>query len=598
MKEVFIALKRIFWLSQYIGKKNKVLFAIAFFAVVVTSIIIAYIPQAIGTIVDKFNKSSFPYSGLIEIGSLYLFSEIFTYLRKYCVESAATDSWKKLTCLNIDHFLHIDLLWLKNQELGGLNARFQRSVTGAIKLLKISFMDLFPAFLMMVFSIAVSVHDSLIVGGITSLVIPIAFYMIIRQIKSQQGIRISLNRAIETIQAKLIEVLTGIDTIRAAGDEAVQLNKLGNYSEDIRSKEFRHHKAMMSFDAIKGVNKTFWNIVVLAVALYFFKIGQITVGQIFTFLLLFGNVIRPLDEFHRFLDEASEASILTGDFKEIMEISKDKVFDSSNKTSFINLDTNTLVDAADFSFGYNGHSIISNIAFKINQGKFYGIVGESGCGKSTLIKNILGFNYGQGTIKFRDTDIRILTREVITNHIAVVPQNPFVITASIRENIVLGLKGSFSDEEIWNAAKKAKIDQLIRSTENGLDSIISPSGNNISGGEKQRIALARIFLHPTAELIILDEGTSALDNVTEQQVYNNLFELTKMNKSIISIAHRLDTLRNADEILVMDKGIISETGSFDQLQGKNGIFSKLLFREQTSNTVQGNTPEQTKPPYL
>jgi ABC-type multidrug transport system fused ATPase/permease subunit len=595
MKEVFIALKRIFWLNQYIGKKNKVLFAIAFFAVVVTSIITAYIPQAIGTIVDKFNKSSFPYSSLIAIGSLYLFSEIFTYLRKYCVESAATDSWKKLTCLNIDHFLHIDLLWLKNQELGGLNARFQRSITGAIKLLKISFMDLFPAFLMMVFSIAVSVHNSLIVGGITSLVIPIAFYMIIRQIKSQQGIRISLNRAIETIQAKLIEVLTGIDTIRAAGDEAVQLNKLGNYSEDIRSKEFRHHKAMMSFDAIKGVNKAFWNIVVLAVALYFFKIGQITVGQIFTFLLLFGNVIRPLDEFHRFLDEASEASILTGDFKEIMEISKDKVFDNSDKTSFINHDTNTLVEAADFSFGYNGHAVISNIAFKINQGKFYGIVGESGCGKSTLIKNILGFNYGQGTLKYRDIDIRILNREVLTNRIAVVPQNPFVITASFRENIVLGLKGSFSDEEIWDAAKKAKIDQLIRGSENGLDSIVSPSGNNISGGEKQRIALARIFLHPSAELIILDEGTSALDNVTEQQIYNNLFELTKMNKSIISIAHRLDTLRNADEILVMDKGIISETGTFDQLQGKNGIFSKLLFREKTNNTVQGNTLEQTKP---
>lgn len=598
MKEVFIALKRLFWLSQYIGKKNKTLFVIAFFAVIITSIITAFIPQAIGGIVDSFNKSSFPYSGLLAISGLYIVSELFTYIRKYCVERASTDSWKKLTCVNIDHFLHIDLVWLKNQELGGLNARFQRSITGAIKLLKITFMDLFPAFLMMVFSISVSIHDSLIVGLITSLVIPIAFYVIIRQIKSQQGIRISLNRSIETIQAKLIEVLTGIDTIRAAGDESVQLNKLGTYSEDIRSKEFRHHKAMMSYDAIKGVNKAFWNIVVLAVALYFFKIGQISVGQIFTFLLLFGNVIRPLDEFHRFLDEASEASILTGDFKEIMEISKDKVFDSSNKTSFINLATNTLVEAADFSFGYNGHAIISNITFKINSSKFYGIVGESGCGKSTLVKNILGFNYGQGNLKFRDTDIRLLTREVITSRVAVVPQNPFVITGSFRENIVLGLKGSFSDEEIWDAAKKAKIDQLIMSSENGLDSIIFPSGNNISGGEKQRIALARIFLHPTAELILLDEGTSALDNVTEQQVYNNLFELTKMNKSIISIAHRLDTLRNANEILVMDKGKISETGTFDQLQVKNGVFSKMLFREQTSKTQQENTLNQTKPPCL
>jgi ABC-type multidrug transport system fused ATPase/permease subunit len=423
------------------------------------------------------------------------------------------------------------------------------------------------------------------VGLIITLVIPIAFYMILCQIKSQQGIRISLNRAIEAIQAKLIEVLSGIDTIRAAGDEKNQLNKLGNYAEDIRSKEFRHHRSMMSFDVIKGLNKAFWNIVVLIVSLFFLKNGQISVGQVFTLLLLFGNVIKPLDDFHRFLDEASEASLLTGDFKEIMEIPEDKVFDLTNKSSNINRDISNIVEARNYSFGYNGQPIISNISFDIAQGKFYGIVGESGCGKSTLIKNILGFDYGIGFLKFKGEDIKHLSREILTNKIALVPQNPYVITGSFRENITLGLKSHFSDDEILHAARKARIDHLIMSSEYGLDSIISPSGNNISGGEKQRIALARIFLHPTAELIILDEGTSALDNITEHQIYKNLFELTKLNKSIIAIAHRLDTLKNADKILVMDKGIITEEGTYDELQLRNGTFSRLLYREQSKIPV-------------
>ncbi len=579
MKDINIALKRVYLISQYIGKNNKLLFIIAFAAVIVTSLITAYIPQMIGNLVDEFNKEAFPVSGLVLIGCLYLVAEIFTYLRKYCIERAATSAWYKITSINIDHLLHINFEWLRNQELGGLNARFQRSINGAVKLLKTSFMDLIPALLMMVFAIVVAINNSLIVGLILGLIIPIAFSIISHQIKSQKGIRISLNRAIETIQAKLIEVLTGIETIRASGNEKVQSKKLSKFSYDIRSKEFQHHKAMMSYDALKGLNKAFWTIVVLVVSLYFLKEGEISVGQVFTFLLLFGNVVKPLDEFHRFLDEASEASILTGDFIEIMRIPKDKIFETSGKTKNINIQHPVLIFTENFSYGYNGHHILKDVSFNIKPGKFYGVVGESGCGKSTLIKNILGFDYGVGTMEYKGTSIKNINREVYTQHISHVPQKPFVITGTFRDNICLGLRGDYSDDEIWEAARKAKIDQLIRNSENELDSIISPSGNNISGGEAQRIALARVFLNQTAKLIILDEGTSALDNVTEDQIYNNLFELTKSGISVISIAHRLDTLRKADKIFVMDEGKFIEEGTYDCLATSNGIFSRLLKRE-------------------
>ncbi|MCD4680753.1 MAG: ABC transporter ATP-binding protein/permease [Bacteroidales bacterium] len=582
MKEVVIVIQRLFWLVKQIGRRNQIHFSIAFFMVVIASFIIAYIPEAIGRLVDNFSKTSFPVNGLIIIGSLYLLNEIFTYIRKFCVEKASTDAWNQLTILNVRHLLYIDLYWLKNQELGGLNARFQRSIDGAIRLLKISFMDLIPAMLTMLFAVIVALNNSIIIGISISLVAPIAFYIINRQIHSQKGIRISLNRAIETIQAKLIEMLMGIDTIRAANYEEKQLDKIKSFSDNVKVTEFKHHKAMMTFDTLKGINKAFWNLAVLVICLYFLKEGQISVGQVFTFLLLFNNVIKPLADFHRFMDESSEASILTGDLIEILNVPEDKIYAKRIVTAKSNSNIERgqpLVSVKNFSFGYNGTTVIRNVSLALESGKFYGIVGESGCGKSTLIKNIIGFDFGSGTLNLHGIEISQLPRNLLAETISYAPQRPFILTGTFRENILFGCKSEYNDQEIIEAAEKAQIHNLINASQYGLDSLISPSGNNLSGGEAQRICLARVFLNKQCDLIILDEGTSALDNLTENKIYQNLFELTKEGKTVVSIAHRLDTLQSANTIFVMDKGEIIQYGTFDNLRISDGIFQSLLKRE-------------------
>lgn len=578
MKEIYIALKRLFWLTKIIDNKNKRMFTIALVMLIAISIVLAYIPKIIGDIIDAFNKGDYSINLIIILTLLYLGVEFMNYVKKLCVEKASTDSWNKLVKINIDHLLHIDLSWLKEQELGGLNAKFQRSINGAIKLLKIAFMDLLPSFFLVIFAISMAFYTDLKVGAIITMVVPVAFFIIGRQIKTQKGIRIALNNAIENIQSKLIEMLLGIDTIRASGNEKVQLERIGEYSEEIRDKEFKHHKSMMSFDAFKGLNKIVWNLAVFVIALFAFKNNYITIGQVSTFLLLFANVIKPLDEFHRFLDELSEASIHTGNFIKLMEVPKDKIFNDESKNATVEDTNEVLIKAEGFGFGYKNKVILNDVNFEMKLGMFYGLVGKSGCGKSTLIKTILGFDFGTGKLEYKGIDISTLKRDFLTNKIGYVSQKPFITTGTYRENIVYGLNGGFTDEEIMIAAKKAKIDDKIKMSKNGLDSKINPSGSNISGGEAQRIALTRLFLDSSAELIILDEGTSALDNVTEDLVYKSLFALTEKGKTVISIAHRLDTLRKAEKIFVMDEGTIVESGKYDELSILNGYFKRLLER--------------------
>ncbi len=587
MKEIKISIQRLFWLAKRIGHRNQILFSTAFLMVVFVSIIIAYIPEAIGRLVDNFSKTNFPINGLIIIGSLYLLNEAFTYIRKFCVEKASTDAWNRLTIMNVDHLLHIDLYWLKNQELGGLNARFQRSIDGAIRLLKISFMDLIPAMFIMLFVVIVALNNSMIVGISISLVAPISFYIINRQIHSQKGIRISLNRAIETIHAKLIEMLMGIDIIRATNYEEQQLERINSFSDKVRATEFKHHKAMMTFDVLKGINKAFWNLAVLVLSLYYLKEGQISVGQVFTFLLLFNNVIKPLEDFHRFLDESAEALILTGDLIDILNVPVDKIYAKRIAAIWPNSNNERrqpLVKVKEFSFGYNGTTVIRNVELTLESGKFYGMVGESGCGKSTLIKNIIGFDFGVGTLNLHGIEISQFPRDLIAETIAYSPQRSFIITGTFRENILFGCKSKHNDQEIIEAAEKAQLHSLISASQFGLDTLISPSGNNLSGGEAQRICLARLFLNKQSDLIILDEGTSALDNLIEKKIYQNLIALTKEGKTVVSIAHRLDTLQSANKIFVMDNGEIVQNGTFDNLSKSEGIFQTLLKREIESLT--------------
>ena len=219
--------------------------------------------------------------------------------------------------------------------------------------------------------------------------------------------------------------------------------------------------------------------------------------------------------------------------------------------------------------------ILKGIDLEIPAGKFIGIAGPSGCGKSTLIKVIDKLEPASGCILLGGARLDGLSRAELADNIALVPQTPFLIADTVYHNICYGMKREVSLEEVRDAARKARIAADIEQLPGGYDFQLSEGGANLSGGQRQRIALARIFLKKP-RILILDEATSALDNTSEKHIQGEIERMKQQcGTTVISIAHRLTTLQNCDEIIVMDKGQIVQRGTFAQLWNTPGIFQDM-----------------------
>lgn len=235
---------------------------------------------------------------------------------------------------------------------------------------------------------------------------------------------------------------------------------------------------------------------------------------------------------------------------------------------------NGYIEAKDLNFGYKKNKLIlKNINFKCSPGTMTAIVGPTGCGKTTMVSLLSRFyDVTKGKLLIDNIPIEEITRDSLRENITIVLQETFLFNTTIRENIRYGKAGA-TDEEVEVAAKFAKADQFINNMPNGYDTLIKDNGSNLSQGQRQSIVIARAFLRES-KILILDEATSSIDTKTENDIQDSL-NLLMQNKTSIIIAHRLSTVRNADNILVMDKGEIIETGTHKKLIKKNGFYAKL-----------------------
>jgi ATP-binding cassette subfamily B protein len=237
----------------------------------------------------------------------------------------------------------------------------------------------------------------------------------------------------------------------------------------------------------------------------------------------------------------------------------------------------------DVSFSYKheeGEEVLKGVSFTAKQGKTAALVGSSGGGKTTVCHLIPRFyKRDGGRISIGGTDIDDVSSETLRAKIALVAQDVFLFAGSIRDNILYGAPNA-TDEEMVLAAKRANIHDFVMSLPEGYETEVGERGVKLSGGQKQRISIARAFLK-NPSILILDEATSALDNMTEMQVQSALSELSKGRTTIV-VAHRLSTVKNADEILVMENGLITERGTHDELVEQGGLYAEL-YRYQFRN---------------
>ncbi len=570
--------KRIY---KMLNKKQKWNFIIIIFIMVISAGLSQLLPLSIGRLTDDILRQEdlafvnvLPF--LLFILIVTVCNEVIKVIRRVIVEDTCTSFEKEARTGAVSSLLHAPLSYFKENMTGNIHGKLNRSLDGTTRLLKLLFMDFAPAiFSGLAAIIVIFTKLPVFLSMLMLLVIPIGVVIIFRQISTQKGIRVELMEEKSSMDGTMVELINGIEVIRVTDNAENEVERFSDKSEDLRYKEMKHHRAMAFYDCLKFVNEAVFTVLVIGVSAYLAGEKVISVGTVLTAYLCFTQLTTPLRELHRIFDELSESTVLAREYFNIIDLEVDFSYKAVNSEE--DKHATDLIQIENVDFSYDGDKkIIDSLYLNISRGKFIGIAGPSGCGKSTLIKMItkLEKNTG-GEIIIDNKNLDSLSRKDVAKIIALVPQSPFLIAGTIRENICYGMNRDVSKDELREAAKKAYIDDFIESLPNGYDTIIAEGGSNLSGGQRQRIAIARVFLRKP-KILILDEATSALDNTSEKYIQVEIEKLQKENHTtIISIAHRLTTLRNCDQILIFDKGKIVQTGRFEELIETPGIFQDM-----------------------
>ncbi len=512
------------------------------------------------------------------LAGAYVLKETLNLLRRRLISRTTTRIERDMTVRVVGHLLKVDLGALAKERVGSLHGRISRSVEGYVKFLKVTFTDAIPAVLTAVFALGAGLATEWRVGLVMGCVVPIAIGLTVWQVTSQKGIRLSLLQAKEGLDGTMVEQLSGLEYIRAANTHLQEVRRVESAADARREREFKHATAMARFDWLKSVNENLFHVAIIGFAIVLAARGEVPYGKVFTFSMLFLNIMRPLREVHRILDETYETSLQVSVILGMLQQPVDASFGVATLRppkldgSVPLLECQGLV--VEYETPTGPRRILDGVTLAITQGQTVGIAGPSGSGKSTWLRAMLRLLHPtSGEVLVGGVPIGVLSREDIGKSIGYVSQTPFVFAGTVRENIAYGC-GDATLEQIQEAARQAHVHDDILEMPQGYDSPLNERGANLSGGQRQRVSLARMFLK-NPPVLILDEGTSALDNISERRV-RAAIDHARQSHTVIMVAHRLSTLRDTDRIFVFADGCVAEQGSYDELVAKNGVFAELV----------------------
>ena len=570
-------------LFELLPRKQKTGFVLILLILAVSAVLSQITPLAIGYLTDHVLAG--PAEGFLSVfpilGGILLvnvINEVLKVARRLMVEDAATQAEKRARQRAADSLLLAPMSYFRSHMTGNIHGRLNRSLEGTVKLIKLLFMDFAPAVstgLAAVVTIFLQLPVS--VACLVILVIPAGTAIVFRQISTQKGIRVELMETKADMDGAMVELLGGMETIRTLDSAGAEGERIGARSEKLRKKEMRHHRAMAFYDCLKFINEAVFSVLVIGISVFLASRQIITVGTVLTAYLCFTQLTGPLRELHRILDEFSECVVLADDYFRLLDLPVDFSYrEGEAQTDHAAGDKDIFLRHVNFAYPEKAdREVLTDINLYIPSGTFLGIAGPSGCGKSTLIRVLDKLEQAGGEICIGGKPLSSFSREALADMIALVPQTPFLIADTVEHNICYGMKRPVPLEEVKEAARKANMADEIEKLPGAYDFRLSEGGKNLSGGQRQRIALARIFLRKP-RILILDEATSALDNTSEKRIQAEIEKMNERDKTtVISIAHRLTTLRNCHELIVMDRGRIVQRGTFSELENQPGLFRDM-----------------------
>ncbi len=512
-----------------------------------------------------------------------LFRVMLMGLRQYLLFHTANKLDLALIVGFIRHTLRLPLSFFESRYVGDIisrvqeNRKIQRFLSGeALSIL----LDLLTVFIY----VGLMFWYSWKMALLALVVIPPFFLLALIATPFLQKISREIFHAVAKESSYLIEVLTGVRTVKSTAVEQT----VRWHWEELLHKEI---KTNFSGQVISNSLQIFSNTIqaVVTTALLWFGASlviqnQLTIGQLVAFNMLLGNLISPFQRLTVLWNQLQEVVIATERINDVLDAELEE--DLQYQARQLLPDIQGQISFENVTFRYHKESninILENIIFEIQPGQIVALVGRSGSGKTTISKLVLGlYPPTDGRVLIDGVDISSISLRSLRQQVGVVDQGTFLFGGTIRENISLGHPGA-TLEEVIEAANLAGADEFIKKLPMGYETQIGEGGGLLSGGQRQRIAIARALLG-NPRLLIFDEATSHLDTESERTIQKNLNTILKGRTALV-IAHRLSTIRNADLILVLDKGVLIESGTHEALMAKRGHYFYLNQQQQLNMAV-------------
>ncbi len=566
-------------------KPHRKLFAIDMACAFIVAVCDLFYPIIAGNIIDDYVPNQNLRLLLIWSGVLlgiYLVKAVLNYVIQY---------WGHIVGVRIqgdmrrDMFRHMQKLpfaFFDENKTGTLLSRMVNDLQDVSELAHHGPEDLFLSLIMLVGSFIILAGTDLLLTVIIFAFLPVMVFVASKLRKGMQEAFRATRVEVGEVNANVETAIAGMRVSRSYTAASHENRKFDSANERFKLARGRAYREMGKFHSSMTLfNDLLYLIVLVAGGLFFFY-GRISIGDFTKYILFITMFLKPINRLVNIFEQLQNG--MTG-FQRFVEIMDQKDETDTGTIEADALRGNIVFDHVSFRYENSDardveSKVIHDLSMHIEPGKTVALVGPSGGGKTTICNLIPRFyEADEGTIYIDGVDIRDLTRESLRRNIGIVAQDVFLFNGSIRENIAYGNLDA-TDEEIVEAAKKAHIHDYIMTLDHGYDTGVGERGVKLSGGQKQRISIARVFLK-NPSILILDEATSALDNATEMLIQQALNDLSH-GRTCIVVAHRLSTIKNADEIIVLTKDGITERGTHEALIAAGGMYAKLYqyqFRE-------------------
>ena len=570
------------WLKERKDLKTRVVLAII--ALVLAKIASVGTPLILGRAVNSLSELSSginlfmlaPVALIITYGSARIISFTFVAVRDALFSKVSQHSIRQISLKMFEHLHNLSLQFHLNRQTGALAKYIDRGTKGIDFLLRYVLFNVVPTFFEIFLVAAILFYlYGFWYAFVTLITIGLYSYLTFQITEWRNVFRKRMNKSDNEVSTKMIDSLLNFETVKYFNNEIYESNRLDESLKEyeLAANQSRHSLSLLNiaqtFIIMLGIT------IMLVMSAYGIRNGDISIGGFVVINAYMLQLYQPLNFLGSVYREIRQALTDMENMFSLLDVSP------SSKSNLENLPNNNLAEIRfeNVSFDYDvRRTIINNITFKVPDGKKVAIVGPTGAGKSTISRLLFKFyNPKKGNIYINDTNINKISQESLRKIIGVVPQDTVLFNDTIYYNIAYGNTNS-TKEEVISAAKYADIHNFIKILPDGYETIVGERGLKLSGGEKQRVAIARTILK-NPRIFFFDEATSALDTSTEKEIQKNLEKISK-NKTTLVIAHRLSTAASADNIIVLDKGVVIEEGSHIELIQKKGKYFEMWEKQK------------------